>query len=59
EAVRALSQWLLVAAIAALGMKTSMKAMLSLGGKHVSMVVLQTLFLLGMAITVVALFIPA
>ncbi|RFB06203.1 YeiH family protein [Parvularcula marina] len=58
EAIRALSQWLLVAAIAALGMKTSMKAMLSLGGKHIGMVVLETLFLLVMAIGVVALFIP-
>ncbi len=58
EAIRALSQWLLVAAIAALGMRTSMKAMLSLGGKHIGMVVLETLFLLVMAIGVVALFIP-
>lgn len=43
------SQWLLVAAIAALGMKTSLKAMADLGAGHIGVVVAQTLFLLLIA----------
>lgn len=44
------SRWLLVAAIAALGMKTSLKAMFELGPGHVLVVGLETLFLLALAI---------
>jgi uncharacterized integral membrane protein (TIGR00698 family) len=44
------SRWLLVAAIAALGMKTSLKAMFELGPGHVLVVGLETLFLLGLAV---------
>ncbi|MEL7487213.1 MAG: putative sulfate exporter family transporter, partial [Pseudomonadota bacterium] len=40
------SRWLLIAAIAALGMKTSLKAMAELGGLHIGIVVAETLFLL-------------
>lgn len=39
------SRWLLVAAIAALGMKTSLKAMADLGPKHIAVVVSETIFL--------------
>jgi len=47
------SQWLLVAAISALGMKTSLKAMADLGPRHVGVVVAETLFLCGAALIVV------
>ncbi|MFP1631167.1 YeiH family protein [Zhengella sp. ZM62] len=46
----ALSSWLLVTAIAALGVKTNMKAMLNLGWRHSAVVVVETLFLLAMAL---------
>lgn len=48
------SKWLLVIAIAALGIKTSLKAMVSLGGNHVYLVVCETLILLGAACVAVA-----
>ena len=44
------AQWLLVAAIAALGMKTSLKEMASLGPRHIGVVVCATLFLLVAAL---------
>ncbi len=47
------SQWLLVAAIAALGMKTSLKAMADLGAGHIGVVVAQSLFLFGLALAAV------
>ncbi|WP_394690936.1 YeiH family protein [Hoeflea sp.] len=43
------SSWLLVIAIAALGVRTNMKAMLNLGWRHVAVIVAETLFLLGLA----------
>lgn len=43
------SSWLLVVAISALGVRTNMKAMLDLGWRHVAIIVLETLFLLGLA----------
>jgi len=45
-----LSRWLLVTAIAALGMKTALKEMFALGAGHIVVVVSITLFLLVMAI---------
>ena len=47
------SQWLLTVAIAALGVRTSIKSMLDLGPRHFALVVAETLFLLGAAILVV------
>ncbi|PHP67030.1 putative sulfate exporter family transporter [Zhengella mangrovi] len=44
------SSWLLVIAISALGVKTNMKAMLGLGWRHAAVVVVETLFLLAMAL---------
>lgn len=44
------SQWLLVAAIAALGMKTSLKTMADLGLRHIGVVVAETVFLLAAAL---------
>lgn len=53
DAVRELmsgaSRWLLVTAIAALGVKTSLKEMFAVGPRQAAIVVGETLFLLGMA----------
>lgn len=49
-AISAAAQWLLVAAIAALGMKTSLKEMASLGPRHIGVVVVATVFLLVAAL---------
>lgn len=48
------SSWLLVIAISALGVRTNMKAMLDLGWRHVAVIVLETLFLLGLAWAAIA-----
>lgn len=48
------SRLLLVTAIAALGMKTKIADMLSLGGRHILLVVSQTLLLLGVAVALVS-----
>jgi len=50
-----ISRWFLVAAIAALGIKTSIKAMADLGARHLIVVVGETLFLLTVAIVAVQL----
>jgi uncharacterized integral membrane protein (TIGR00698 family) len=52
DAASVISQWLLVIAIAALGVKTSLKAMLDLGPRHILLVVGETLFLLLAALSV-------
>jgi uncharacterized membrane protein YadS len=44
------SRWLLVMAIAALGVRTSIKEMLSVGGKAIGLMVAQTLFLAGLVL---------
>ena len=48
------SRWFLIAAIAALGMKTSLKAMASLGPKHIGLVVAETVLLCVAAILIVS-----
>jgi uncharacterized membrane protein YadS len=48
------SSWLLVIAISALGVRTNMKAMMDLGWRHVAVIVLETVFLLGLAWTAVS-----
>jgi len=48
------SSWLLVIAISALGVRTNMQAMLDLGWRHVAVIVLETLFLLGLAWAAIA-----
>jgi uncharacterized integral membrane protein (TIGR00698 family) len=55
KALAQVSQWLLVAAIAALGMKTSLKAMADLGPLHIGVVVAETLFLFAAALIAVIL----
>ena len=47
------SRWFLIAAISALGMKTSLKAMASLGPKHIGLVVAETVLLCVAAILIV------
>ncbi|MEL6922011.1 MAG: putative sulfate exporter family transporter [Pseudomonadota bacterium] len=49
------SRWFLIIAIAALGVKTSLGAMVGLGGRHILLVVVQTILLLVSAVGVVAL----
>lgn len=49
------SRWLLIAAIAALGVKTSLKAMAALGPRHIGVVVAETLFLAVLALGAVLL----
>lgn len=48
-----MSRWMLVTAISALGAKTSLKAMVEVGGGHVGMVLFETLFLLALALALV------
>jgi len=48
------SQWSLVFAIAGLGVTTSLKSMMELGGKSIVLLVLQTLALLGIALIAVS-----
>ena len=48
------SQWFLVFAIAGLGVSTSLKSMMELGGKSIALMVLQTIALLGIAVLAVS-----
>ena len=48
------SQWSLVFAIAGLGVTTSLKSMMELGGRSIALLVMQTLALLAIAILVVS-----
>lgn len=58
QAANSSSQWLLVTAIAALGMKVSLGSMFALGSKNIGIVVTQTLFLLAIATLAVWVLIP-
>jgi uncharacterized integral membrane protein (TIGR00698 family) len=49
-AIEAASRGMLVTAIAALGVKTSLKAMLAVGGGHIAVVTIETLVLLAAAV---------
>ena len=53
EAASDTSRWMLVTAISALGVKTSLKAMTEVGGGHIGIVVIETLVLLGAAVALV------
>jgi uncharacterized integral membrane protein (TIGR00698 family) len=44
-ALKSISRWCLVTAIAALGMKTSLKAMADVGGRAIALIVSETVFL--------------
>ena len=54
--VDTVSRACLVTAIAALGVKTSLKALTAVGGGHLAIVVIETLVLLGLAIGAILLF---
>lgn len=56
DALTETARWLLIAAIAALGVKTSLQAMASLGGRHLAVVIGETLFLMALAVAAVLLF---
>ncbi|MBO0346080.1 putative sulfate exporter family transporter [Roseibium sp. CAU 1637] len=51
EALVLTSRWLLIAAISALGVKTSLKAMAALGARHIGVIVAETVFLASLALT--------
>jgi uncharacterized membrane protein YadS len=53
-ALKDASRWCLIAAIAALGMKTSLKAMVDVGAKALSLVLAETLFLAVLVLTIIA-----
>ncbi len=53
DAIKTTSRWLLVIAIAALGVRTSIKQMLSVGGKAIGLMVAETLFLAGLVLAAV------
>ncbi|MEJ8476140.1 YeiH family protein [Roseibium algae] len=52
EGLQVSSRWLLIAAISALGVKTSLRAMAALGPRHIGVIVAETLFLAGMALAI-------
>ncbi|MGJ4972499.1 YeiH family protein [Bradyrhizobium sp. HKCCYLRH1043] len=51
--IKDVSRWCLVTAIAALGMKTSLKAMADVGGRAIALIVAETLFLAVLVLMVV------
>ncbi len=51
--IEEVSRWCLITAIAALGMKTSLKAMAQVGGKAIVLIVAQTLFLAGLVLAII------
>jgi uncharacterized integral membrane protein (TIGR00698 family) len=53
ETLSDISRWMLVTAISALGMKTTLKAMTEVGAGHVGIVVIETLVLLAAAVALV------
>ncbi len=52
-AIKSLSRWCLVTAIAALGMKTSLKAMAEVGGRAIALIVAETVFLAILVLVIV------
>ena len=53
DALKSISRWCLVTAIAALGMKTSLKAMAAVGWKSITLIVAETVFLAVLVLAVV------
>jgi uncharacterized integral membrane protein (TIGR00698 family) len=51
--IKSLSRWCLVTAIAALGMKTSLKAMADVGGRAIALIVAETVFLAVLVLVIV------
>ena len=53
DALKSISRWCLVTAIAALGMKTSLKAMAAVGWRAIALIVAETVFLAVLVLAVV------
>jgi len=53
QALKSISRWCLVTAIAALGMKTSLKAMAAVGWRSIALIVAETVFLAVLVLTIV------
>ena len=51
--IKDVSRWCLVTAIAALGMKTSLKAMAEVGGRAIALIVVETVFLATLVLAIV------
>ena len=51
--IKDFSRWCLVTAIAALGMKTSLKAMADVGGRAIALIVAETVFLASLVLVIV------
>jgi uncharacterized membrane protein YadS len=51
--IKDVSRWCLVTAIAALGMKTSLKAMADVGGRAIALIVAETVFLAALVLLIV------
>ncbi len=51
--IKSVSRWCLVTAIAALGMKTSLKAMADVGGRSIALMVAETVFLATLVLLVI------
>jgi uncharacterized membrane protein YadS len=58
QGLNLLSRACLIVAIAALGVKTSIKALTVVGGGHLAIVLIETLVLLGAAVLIVMLLAP-
>jgi uncharacterized membrane protein YadS len=56
DAASEVSRWCLVAAIAALGMKTSFKALIAVGWRPVAVMLVETAWIAGLVLTAVVLF---
>jgi len=52
-ALKDISRWCLVTAIAALGMKTSLKAMAEVGGRAITLIIAETIFLAVLVLVIV------
>ena len=52
-ALKGISRWCLVTAIAALGMKTSLKAMAEVGGRAIGLIVAETVFVAVLVLAIV------
>ena len=53
------AQWMLIAALAALGLRTSLRSFREVGALYVVLLLVETLFLLGLGIAAISLFAPA
>lgn len=58
DALKSASRWMLVTAIAALGMKTSLKAMTSLGARAIILIIAETVFLTLFILAIVLFVLP-